>query len=426
MNDIKDERKLLVFTYLLCIMCFFNVSIVGNIIDRSALILGIVMCVIISYSYIIIKRFFPDGDKYILVFSSILNIIGIVELYRLNQLLAIKQTLWYTLGNAIFIIIVIVVSDLKAFNRYKYLYLIVTVLLMALGTFLGQEIGGAKNWIRIGAFSFQPSEFGKITLIAYLASVLEDYGTQKQSRKFSIFDNVFDKYLKKYDIHESYKSLIEPALVVMVCLGFMVLQKDLGSALILFAISVTMLYIATSKFKYVITCIILFAIGSVISYCMFSHVRIRIEIWLDPWKYAYAQGSQIVQSLIAIVSGGLSGAGLGLGKPWLVPVVTTDFIYAAICEEFGILVGIAVIILYFLLFYRLMRAAVSAKDNFSRLLAVGYSTMIASQALVIIGGVTGAVPLTGITLPLVSYGGSSLVITYFSLGIVQKISEEGI
>jgi len=399
---------------------------VGNIIDRSALILGIVMCVIISYSYIIIKRFFPDGDKYILVFSSILNIIGIVELYRLNQLLAIKQTLWYTLGNAIFIIIVIVVSDLKAFNRYKYLYLILTIVLMALGTFWGKEIGGAKNWIRIGALSFQPSEFGKITLIAYLASALEDYGTQKQSRKFSIFDSVFDKYLKKYDIHESYKSLIEPALVVMVCLGFMVLQKDLGSALIIFAISATMLYIATSKFKYVITCIILFAIGSVISYCMFSHVRIRIKIWLDPWKYAYSQGSQIVQSLIAIVSGGLFGSGLGLGKPWLIPVVTTDFIYAAICEEFGILVGIAVIILYFLLFYRLMRAAVSAKDNFSRLLAVGYSTMIASQALVIIGGVTGAVPLTGITLPLVSYGGSSLVITYFSLGIVQKISEEGI
>ena len=426
MKDVKDERKLLTFTYLLCVTCFFNIAIIGNMLDRSALILGMVMCVIISYSNIIIRKFFPDGDKYILVFSSILNIIGITELYRLNQLLAIKQTLWYTLGNAIFIISIILISDLKEFSKYKYVYLILTIVLMALGTFLGKEIGGAKNWISIGVFSFQPSEFGKITLVAYLASTLEDYGIQKQNRKFSIFDNIFDKYLKKYNIHESYKSLIEPALVVMVCLGFMVLQKDLGSALILFAISVTMLYISTSKLKYVITCIVLFIIGSVISYWMFSHVRIRIEIWLNPWKYAYAQGAQIVQSLIAIVSGGFSGTGLGLGKPWLVPVVTTDFIYAAICEELGILVGIAIIILYFLLFYRLMRAAVSAKDNFSRLLAVGYSTMIASQALVIIGGVTGAVPLTGITLPLVSYGGSSLIITYFSLGIVQKISEEGI
>ena len=234
-------------------------------------------------------------------------------------------------------------------------------------------------------------------MVAYLASVLKDYKDSKE--------------------------LIEPAIVVMVCLGFMMLQKDLGTALIIFALSVTMLYIATSKVKYVLICLALFMIGGFISYKLFGHVRTRIMIWQDPWPYATDKGLQIVQSLIAIAWGGLFGKGFGFGYPQYIPVRESDFIFTVICEELGLITGLGLIIIYFLLFYRSMRAAVYVEDNFSRLVAVGYSAVIASQALVILGGVINLIPLTGITLPLVSYGGTSMLFTFCALGLVQKISE---
>ena len=168
-------------------------------------------------------------------------------------------------------------------------------------------------------------------------------------------------------------------------------------------------------------------LGAIAGYFLFRHVKVRVMIWRDPWKYGYDEGLQLVQGLISMAEGGIFGTGLGLGYPKFVPVVTTDFIFSAICEEMGLLIGIAILMLYFLLFYRCMRAAIYVKDKFSRLLAVGYSTMIASQALVIVGReLQELFLLQGITLPLVSYGGTSLLIkTYFSLGIIQKISEDG-
>lgn len=399
MNTNKDEKKLLRYTYLLCLIGFFNLAILKKPFDKGAMIMGLITCLLIGYSYFIIRKFFSDGDKYIFIFSSILASIGIIVLYRIETAAAIKQIIWFAIGVTIFILIVVLLPDLKRFDKYKYVYLILTVILMAMGTLFGNETLGAKNWVSIAGFSFQPSEFGKLFLVAYLASSLKDY--------------------------ESFKDLIEPAIVVMAALGFMVLQKDLGSALIFFGISVTMLYIATSKIKYVIICFGLFAVGAFISYGLFDHVRLRFLIWKNPWPYATTKSYQIVQSLLAIASGGLTGSGLGMGYPKYVPVCTTDFIFSIICEELGILMGFAIILLYFLLFYRCMRAAIYAEDNFSRLITVGYSAMIACQVFVIVGGVINMIPLTGITLPLVSYGGSSMLSTFFALGIIQKISEEG-
>jgi cell division protein FtsW (lipid II flippase) len=186
-----------------------------------------------------------------------------------------------------------------------------------------------------------------------------------------------------------------------------------------------MLYIATSKFKYVAVSLVLFVIGCLISYKLFGHVRLRVMIWKNPWPYKSNQSYQVVQSMYGIAWGGLSGTGLGLGFPSYVPVNIDDFIFSAICEEMGALMGFAIMILSFLLFYRCMRAALFAEDKFSRLLAVGYSAMMAAQVLVIVGGVTNMIPLTGITLPLVSYGGTSMLMTFMGLGVLQKISEGG-
>lgn len=399
MDASRDEKKLLRYTYLLCLVCFFNLAIIKQPFDKGAIVMSVVTCLLIGYSYFIIRKFFSDGDKYIFIFSSILSVIGMVMLYRINMADSIKQIIWFAVGVTGFILIVVLLPDLKSFSKHKYFYLVVTIVFMGMATLIGTEINGSKNWIVIGRYSFQPSEFGKLFFVAYLASELKDY--------------------------KDFKDLIRPAIVVMVCLGFMVLQKDLGSALIFFGISITMLYIATSKLRYIATCFGLFAAGATISYKLFDHVRLRVLIWRNPWPYANTKSYQVVQSMFSIASGGLTGSGLGLGHPEYVPVNTTDFIFAALCEELGILIGFAIIILYFLLFYRCMRAAVYGEDGFSRLLAVGYSAMIAAQVLVIVGGVMNAIPLTGITLPLVSYGGSSMLITFFSLGIIQKISEEG-
>lgn len=410
MESIKEERKLLRYTYLLCIVLFVNMFFIGKEgLDKGALIMGVIICILFAYSHFIIRRFFPDGDKYILLFSNVLAVIGMGMLYRLDSAIALKQLIWYTVGIAIFILVVVLFPSLTNFSKYKWFYMICTLILMSLGSLFGKEVFGSKNWIDIGGVTFQPTEFGKLALVAYLASSLQHYG----------------KDIKGKSDLKRIKSLIEPGIVVMISLGLMVYQKDLGSALLFFAISVTMLYIATSNFKYVLICLVLFMIGGFISYKLFGHVRLRILIWGDPWKYGYDQGHQVVQSLISIATGGLFGTGLGLGYPIMVPVVTTDFIFAAISEEMGILTGLAMLILYFLLFYRCMRVPIYGKDSFSRLLAVGYSTMLAAQVLVIVGGVVGAIPLTGITLPLVSYGGSSMIVTFFSLGILQKISEDG-
>ncbi|MCB2361891.1 FtsW/RodA/SpoVE family cell cycle protein [Clostridium estertheticum] len=410
MDSIKQERKLLRYTYLLCIVLFLNMYLIGKKeFDKNALIMGGIICFVFAASHFVIRRFFPDGDKYILLFSNVLAVIGIGMLYRLDSPVAIKQLIFYAVGIAIFILVVVLFPSLNKFGKYKYAYMICTLILMSLGSIMGLKTNGSKNWVKIAGFTFQPTEFGKLSLVAYLASSLQYYGIKTDG----------NSEISKF------KALIEPGIVVMISLGLMVVQKDLGSALLFFAISITMLYIATSNFKYILICLVLFMIGGFISYKMFGHVRLRFMIWGNPWKYATDQGLQIVQSLISIASGGLFGTGIGLGHPGMVPIVTTDFIFAAICEEMGLVTGFAILILYFLLFYRCMRVPIYSKDNFTRLLAVGYSTMLAAQVLVIVGGVVGAIPLTGITLPLVSAGGSSMLITFFSLGILQKISEDG-
>lgn len=402
----RDEKKLLIITYILCIALFTKLAILTKPIDKRALIMGGALCVVIGLSHFIIRRFYPDGDKFLLIFSTILSIIGIAMIYRIKPDEGLKQILWFVFGVAVYIITVVILPDMNKLSKFKYVYLGITVGIMPLACLFASETYGAKNWINIGGFSFQPSELSKITLVLYLASVLKDYTNDKQGL-------------------EKIKQLIAPALVVMFCLGCLVLQKDLGSALIFFGVSVSILYIATTKKKYVFACLGLFAVGSSIAYKLFPHIQKRVRIWLDPWAYSNDQGYQIVEGLYSISSGGMLGSGLGNGYPGFVPVPTSDYIFAAICEEFGMVFGIGIMILMFLMFYRGIRVAFVTDNRFSQITAVGLSTMIACQILVIVGGIFAIIPLTGITLPFVSYGGSSILTTFFALGILQKVSEEG-
>lgn len=401
----KREKRLLNLVYLLCLLLFTALGFLQQPFDKFALIMGVVLCVLIGYSHFIVRRFYPDGDKFILIFASVLAVVGVAMLYRINPNTAIKQLIWIVLGIIGYILIVVILPDLKSFAKYKNVYMIITLVLMPLALIFGTEQFGAKNWILIGPISFQPSEFAKIALVLYLAAALATYESKKSFK-------------------EEVKQLFQPALVAGFSMGCMVLQRDLGSALIFFGISITLLYVATSKKKYVFTALGLAAIGSVAGYTMFGHVRERVMIWRDPWKYALGSSYQIVEGMYSIAAGGLFGVGLGQGHFQNLPVKESDMIYAIICEEFGIIFAIGLMIIYFLLFYRGIRAAFVTKDSYSQLIAVGFSTMIACQTLVIIGGIFSVIPLTGITLPIISYGGSSVLTIFFALGILQKISEE--
>ena len=407
MRTRRDEIILLIITYVLCIGLFTNLAVLKDPIDVTAIKMCGILCFVVFISHFVVRKFYPQGDKFLLIFSSILSIIGIAIIYRLKPDEGYKQIVWFILGIIVYILVVVLFPQMTKIAKFKNILLIAVIVLMPIAVIFGKESWGATNWVYIGGFGFQPSEFGKIILVFYLAAELIDFDSTKKG-----IDNL--------------KTLIKPALVVMYSLGCLVLQTDLGSALIFFGVTVAMLYVGTSKKKYVVACLGLFSVGACVAYQLFSHIRKRVQIWRDPWGDPDNTGFQIVQGLYAIASGGMLGSGLGQGYTKdFVPVCTSDYVFAAICEEFGMIFGIGIMILFFLLFYRGIRSAFISREKFSQLVAVGLSSIIAFQTLVIIGGIFAIIPLTGITLPFVSYGGSSMLTTFFALGILQKVSEEG-
>lgn len=394
----KRLKILQLLIYLFIFFGFLNLAFLGKPIDPMAGLFFAVITVIVAVTSWVLKKYYPMGDRLIFLLAALLCSIGLIMLFRLNRTTALKQLLWLGAGIAVFLFVVLYLKKgLVKYAGYKYVFLAGTIAFMSMATYIGVEILGAKNWVKFGPYGFQPSEFGKIFLILYLSTALPEIKSRKQ--------------------------LIEPGLVIIISLGFMVLQKDLGTALIIFAVSVTMVYLATAKKLYVLISLGLFGAGGTASYLAFGHIRKRFMIWLHPWDYVYNESYQLVQSMYAIAMGGLFGRGLGMGHPGYVAVNESDFIFSVICEEMGLLMGLAVLILHFLLFYRSIRSAIHAENNFTKLLTAGLSVMTATQALVIVGGVTGFIPLTGITLPFVSYGGTSLMISFLSLSIIQKVSE---
>ena len=264
--------------------------------------------------------------------------------------------------------------------------------------FVGKESGGARNWISIGGILFQPSEFVKVALVFLLADALTD--------------------------HTHVKDLLPILLFVMVAISLLVLQRDLGAAMLLAGVFLLVFFVATSNIRATLAAMLLGGAGAYASYLLFDHVRARIAIWQDPWATYSTSGYQIAQGLMAIASGGLWGLGLGLGSPKMIPAYHTDYIFAVICEEFGIVFGIGVIMLYLLLVVRGVLISLNAQDRFSMLAAFGATALLAVQTFVIIGGVIKLIPLTGITMPFVSYGGSSMIACMLLVGILEGIAAQ--
>ncbi len=370
--------------------------------------------------YLGVRVWLPHADTLLLAIVTLLTGIGLVMIYRLTyevpgvENLATTQAIWILVGSGALMFVVLFFRNYQKLFAYKYLLALAAVVLVAMTfTPLGYEVNGARLWLKLGPVNLQPSEFARIALVVFFASYLADTRDlwAATSRSFMGVQLPALKYFGPV------------ALVWAASLGLLVFEKDLGSSLLFFAVPLLMLYAATGRMAYVILGTLLFAVGSYATYLIFPHVQTRVSAWLDPWSDPDDTGFQITQSIFNIADGGITGAGLGEGFSQTIPEVQTDFIFSTIASELGLLGATALILAFLIFVYRGMKIALLAQDDGSKLLAFGLTAMFALQTLIIVGGVTKAIPLTGITLPFVSYGGSSVVGNFILTGLLLVVSE---
>jgi len=353
-----------------------------------------------------------DFDQYITPLISFLAGTGVVFLFRLNPGYGYRQLSWVVIGLVTLYLTTTLLRRYRELADYKYLVALAGILALLLPIFFGIELGGAKSWLDLGLFHFQPSEFVKLLLVFFLGSYLMESRMLLQGGEQRVYD---------LPGVQQWGPLLGMWLTALLVLVF---QKDLGTALIYFGTFLAMVYVATARWLYIMLGSLMFLSGAAAAYLLVDHVHTRVAIWLNPWATAQDSGYQIIQSLYAINNGGIFGTGLGAGFPGFIPAVHTDFIFAAICEETGLLGGIAIIVLYMLFVYRGFKIALVARDEYAGLMAAGFTSILGLQVFIIIAGVTKLLPMTGITLPFISYGGSSMVANFILAGMLLNISGE--
>ncbi len=379
---------------------------------------GFVAVVGLSYllAHLLATRLAAGADPVLLPVAAVLAGMGYAMISRLDPGLAEEQFGWLMLGLTLFAATLLIFRDHRVLDAYTYTIGLVGILclLLPIAPGLGRTINGARLWIRLGSLTFQPSEIGKVLIVIFLAGYLN---AKKEllavaTRRVGPIRLPEPRYLG-------------PLLVAWgISLAVLFMEKDLGSSLLFFGIFVVMLWAATARGTYLALGLVLFIAGALIGYAAFGHVQNRMTVWLhalEP-RYVHGDGYQIAQGEFAMATGGIAGTGLGQGHPGLIPFVSTDFIFAAVGEELGLFGTTALLLLYVVLIGRGLRAAVAREDGFSKLLAIGLTSALALQTFIIVGGVTRLIPLTGVTLPFVSYGGSSLVANFVLLALLVRVS----
>ena len=371
------------------------------------------MLVLLLIAHVATRRLAPAADPVMLPMALLLNGIGYVMIARLSNDvpggsdLAGLQSTWTAVGIGAYIGTLIVVPRVRILASYRYLLGLSGLALLALPLVpsFGRQINGARIWASVGPINFQPGEFAKIALAAFFAAYLVESRELLRTR------------LELRDL--------APVGVAWVgSLAIMVLERDLGSSLLFFTLFVVVLWVASERALFLGIGAVLFAGGAVLAWSMFTHVQQRVDIWRDPWASPKGDGFQIVEASFALADGGLTGTGLGQGEPDRIPFVESDFIFAAVGEELGLAGSTAILMTFLILIGSGLRVALRADRPFEKLFAVGLTTLLGVQAFIIMGGVLRVVPLTGITLPFVSYGGSSLVANYVLLALLMRMSHE--
>lgn len=362
------------------------------------------------------RRLARAADSLLLPLAALLNGIGYVFIARLDQDLAALQASWTAVGIVAYVVTLLAVRDVRLLQRYRYTAGLVGVLLLILPLLpgIGRSINGARIWVSVGPVSFQPGEFAKIAFAVFFAGYLVERRELLSVATFRVgpFNTPDPKHFA-------------PILLAWgASLVVLIFQRDLGSALLFFLLFVVMLWVATGRVSYLLVGMGLFLVGAFVSWLSFEHVQKRVSVWIDPWADPQGSGYQIIQAAYALAWGGTSGVGPGLGIAGRIPYDETDFIFAIIGEELGLLGTTAILCAFLLLAGTGLRVARESRDPFPSLLAVGLTVLIAFQAFIIMGGVTRLLPLTGVTLPFVSYGGSSLVANYVLLALLVRISDQ--
>ncbi len=367
-----------------------------------------------AIAHVAIRFLAPGADPVILPVTFVLSGIGIAFVTRLKPELAVNQVLWLFISIAAMIAVLVLVRNLDELASYKYTLGTVGIILLVIPMVFGTEHGGSRLWLSIGPFSFQPGELAKVLIILFLSAYLSENRELLSASTKSIGPLALPK-----------PRMLLPLLAMWgVSLLVVVFERDLGSAVLFFTFLVVMIYVATGRVSYVIFACLLLLVGAVFCYSAFSHVQNRINIWMDPFGNPDG-GYQLIQSLYSLADGDMVGTGIGQGMPTLIPVVESDFLFSAIGEEMGLLGGSAILILYVIFAVRGLATAARAKSDMSAFTAVGLTTAITFQAFLIVGGTTRLLPLTGVTLPFMSQGGSSLLASFIIVGLLLRAGDEG-
>ncbi|WP_407307568.1 FtsW/RodA/SpoVE family cell cycle protein [Desulfosporosinus sp. SB140] len=354
-----------------------------------------------------------QGDPYVLPVVQAIMALGLVFLVRISPESALRQFWWANIGHLIFYSVLWIMRDYRQLGRFRYLWGLLAVALLLVTLIFGFAAGGATSWLRIAGIGVEPEEFVKLALLLFMATYLEQneellrVGTV-QWGKFSLPD---------------WRTLGPFLVMAGFSLGLLGAQKSLGTALVFYALFVFMIYVVTERALYLGISAPIFLLVGGAGYMLFRHVRVRVLVWLNPWQDPTGMGYQIAQSLFAISGGKILGTGLGNGiGAATVPAASTDFIFSVIAEELGFAGAMAVLVLFLIVVMRAFSISLRAKDRFGQILAAGIGILLGTETLIILAGVTKLLPLTGIPLPWVSYGGSSLLVHFILLGVLLNIS----
>ncbi|MDP1818515.1 MAG: FtsW/RodA/SpoVE family cell cycle protein [Acidimicrobiales bacterium] len=421
----NTELGLIVLGTLVTVGAYLLASLAED--ARIPVNIGPVLAVVLGLqlaAHLAIRRLAPDADGTLVAIAGLLNGLGYVFIVRIDEAkvepqgLAGLQSAWAAVGIGAFIATLVLIRRVRDLERYRWTigFIGIGLLLLPLVPGVGRTINGAKIWVGIGPISFQPGEFAKILLAIFFASYLVEKRELLAVSSFRIGPIALPDP----------KHLGPVLLAWGVSLVVMVSEKDLGSSLLFFALFVALLWVSTERASYLVVGVVLFAGGAAFAHSQFDHVQERVAIWTDPWSgnRPKDEGFQIVESSFAFSAGGVTGTGINLGSPTRIPYAETDFIFAAIGEELGLLGATGVLIAFVLMIGAGLRIALRTTVPFERLLATGLTVLLGVQSFIIIAGVIRVLPLTGVTLPFVSYGGSSLIANYVLIALLLRISDD--